>query len=112
MKTPSIENIEKLGDKMCAICRDEMAPDFCKILNCGHIYHTICLQDWLRRQYCCPTCLVPITSPIKGNDVTMKNTIYQKSRNKQLNIIAAVAGFSSTKNDYNTVYLDKKNSKL
>jgi hypothetical protein len=112
MKTPSIENIEKLGDKMCAICRDEMTPDFCKILNCGHIYHTGCLQDWLRRQYCCPTCLVPITSPIKGNDVTMKNAIYQKFRNKQLNIIAAVTGFSSNKNGYDTFYLDKKNSKL
>ena len=84
MKTPSIENIEKLGDKMCAICRDEMTPDFCKILNCGHIYHTGCLQDWLRRQYCCPTCLVPITSPIKGNDVTMKNAIYQKEDNRYL----------------------------
>ena len=27
-----------------------------RILNCGHIYHTKCLQDWMREKLECPLC--------------------------------------------------------
>ena len=62
MKTPTDNDINNLSDKSCIICRDDVKPEFSKMLSCYHIFHIKCLQNWLRRQYCCPTCLCPISS--------------------------------------------------
>lgn len=42
------------GDRTCIICREEMVS--AKKLNCGHMFHSRCLQNWLKRQFSCPTC--------------------------------------------------------
>ncbi|KAL1410284.1 E3 ubiquitin-protein ligase hrd1 [Vanrija albida] len=64
----SAEELERLGDKTCIICREEMVarePDAPgddgpnmtpKKLVCGHIFHFHCLRTWLERQQSCPTC--------------------------------------------------------
>jgi hypothetical protein len=62
LKTPTDNDINNLSDKNCIICRDDVKPEFSKMLSCCHIFHIKCLQNWLRRQYCCPTCLSPISS--------------------------------------------------
>jgi len=31
-----------------------------KKLSCGHLFHSYCLQNWLERQFTCPTCRHPI----------------------------------------------------
>lgn len=46
------------GDRICIICREEMQT--AKRLSCGHMFHTRCLQSWLKRQMSCPTCRAPI----------------------------------------------------
>jgi len=39
-----------------------------KKLSCGHLFHSICLQNWLERQFSCPTCrrAIPIGLPQPG----------------------------------------------
>lgn len=37
------------GDRICIICRDELRTN-AKKLNCGHIFHKLCLQGWFKRQ--------------------------------------------------------------
>jgi hypothetical protein len=99
MKKPSLDNIEKLGDKLCAICLDEMLPDFSKKLHCTHIFHTVCLQDWLQRKFHCPLCRRTISSAMSEVFNVEKNSNYQNQSKKKLNIIAAVTGFC--RNDLN-----------
>ncbi|XP_054153102.1 E3 ubiquitin-protein ligase synoviolin A-like [Oppia nitens] len=44
-------------DNMCAVCRDEIkTTESAKRLFCKHMFHIICLKNWLRRQQSCPTC--------------------------------------------------------
>lgn len=64
----STEELDRLGDKTCIICREEMVardagesaddgPNMTpKKLTCGHIFHFHCLRTWLERQQSCPTC--------------------------------------------------------
>mmetsp|Transcript_7409 Transcript_7409/g.11066 ORF Transcript_7409/g.11066 Transcript_7409/m.11066 type:complete len:458 (+) Transcript_7409:32-1405(+) len=42
----------------CIICRDSMTAG--KKLNCGHIFHFVCLRQWLQQQQSCPTCRAEI----------------------------------------------------
>lgn len=53
-------------DRVCIICREEMEDGHgghagaAKKLQCGHLFHSFCLQNWLERQFSCPTCRAPI----------------------------------------------------
>jgi len=49
-------------DRVCIICRDEMAVGEAKKLNCGHIFHFYCLRQWLQQQQNCPTCRTEIST--------------------------------------------------
>ena len=43
----------------CAICLSLMfidSPEGVERLRCGHIFHRICLSDWMSVNYICPTC--------------------------------------------------------
>ena len=41
----------------CIICLEEMIKDEkIKILECGHIYHYNCINDWFKRVKECPVC--------------------------------------------------------
>ena len=65
----TVEEMERLGDKTCIICREELVirppgenrggdggpNDTPKKLVCGHIFHFYCLRSWLERQQSCPT---------------------------------------------------------
>jgi len=100
MKNPTDDQIENLNDKICVICRDEMTQISSKILSCGHIFHSKCLRSWLKKQYCCPTCLSPISSgsfysfvkrkdfgrvDLKSLELNSINGIYGMERNLFLN---------------------------
>ena len=47
----------------CAICHEDI--DFCaeevSVLNCGHLYHNGCLQQWLSTNSTCPECRSAVT---------------------------------------------------
>jgi hypothetical protein len=43
--------------KTCSICLENYKPNEPLIqLQCNHIYHPDCINDWLRRQSSCPLC--------------------------------------------------------
>jgi len=88
IKTPTKADIDNLVDKTCVICRDNVEFGSCKMLSCCHVFHVKCLQSWLKRQYCCPTCLSPISSV---------NSIFFFSRQQSFDI------FNSKKRKLNTV---------
>lgn len=69
------EDVGRLGDRVCIICREEMVVrpaadaggqggrgasgdgpnETPKKLVCGHVFHFHCLRSWLERQQSCPT---------------------------------------------------------
>lgn len=53
------KNVNK--DNICAICRDPLLIDTIE-LSCGHVYHSLCLQDSFIKyeQKKCPLCREPI----------------------------------------------------
>ena len=60
----SVQEMEEA--ESCIICRDSLT-DSCKILQCGHIFHTECLKNWALVQQICPTCradLIPRSRPV------------------------------------------------
>lgn len=64
----------------CAICRLELikkqnvagasnAQSQASAIVCGHVFHSKCLEEWLRRNATCPNC----RHPVRGdNDVITK----------------------------------------
>nr|UXY87444.1 ERAD-associated E3 ubiquitin-protein ligase [Cryptomonas sp.] len=93
MKSPTDKDINTLTDKTCIICRDEMKSEFSKMLSCGHIFHIKCLQNWLRRQYCCPICLSSISSNISNQNIKKEDCLMLSLRKEKLNILSASMGF-------------------
>ena len=60
-KFPEASPEEMASAESCIICRDTLSAN-CKVLACGHIFHTDCLKNWAVVQQICPTCradLVP-----------------------------------------------------
>ena len=49
----TVEEME--AAESCIICRDALTGS-CKVLQCGHIFHTDCLKNWALVQQICPTC--------------------------------------------------------
>lgn len=43
---------------LCSICRDTITSNsVCrKIKNCNHVFHIICIDQWLERSVNCPLC--------------------------------------------------------
>uniref|UniRef100_A0A0X3NRW8 ERAD-associated E3 ubiquitin-protein ligase HRD1B n=2 Tax=Schistocephalus solidus TaxID=70667 RepID=A0A0X3NRW8_SCHSO len=53
--SPTEEELEINADD-CPICFSAMSATDAKLTRCGHIYHTDCLSQWMRRQSFCPVC--------------------------------------------------------
>ena len=53
------EQLAALEDS-CAICREDLTT--AKVLPCGHIFHLVCLRDWLDQSASCPICRRPVTN--------------------------------------------------
>ncbi len=58
----------------CPICMDEIQPGENKTITaCNHIFHTVCLERWVRRatrrndEPTCPMCRAPIEMNVSGN---------------------------------------------
>jgi E3 ubiquitin-protein ligase synoviolin len=52
---PNATEEEMSAAESCIICRDALREG-CKVLQCGHIFHTDCLKNWAVVQQICPTC--------------------------------------------------------
>ena len=45
----------------CVICMEEFVFGDCmRYLPCLHNYHTKCIDDWLMRNFICPSCMEPV----------------------------------------------------
>lgn len=55
-KQPIIYN-ETSSPRSCSICLDDFSEGMSLVqLECGHMYHLKCIDDWLIRQSSCPLC--------------------------------------------------------
>lgn len=51
--------------KECVICMIEFVTgDQIRYLPCLHIYHMNCIDDWLIRSLCCPSCMEPVDAAL------------------------------------------------
>ena len=46
----------------CSVCKDVEGPSdsWSVLLGCGHVFHTLCLEQWLAMKPECPMCRVRI----------------------------------------------------
>ena len=51
----------------CAICREALST--AKVLPCGHMFHLVCLRDWLDQSATCPICRRPVAGEVGGGRV-------------------------------------------
>jgi hypothetical protein len=49
----------------CSICAEEMTSQRCK-LTCGHAFHALCVEKWLRRVHSCPLCRQPVILKLRA----------------------------------------------
>uniref|UniRef100_A0A0D3CTM2 RING-type E3 ubiquitin transferase n=1 Tax=Brassica oleracea var. oleracea TaxID=109376 RepID=A0A0D3CTM2_BRAOL len=51
------EPIPEVVDKVCSICQDKfIGTGVVNSLRCNHIYHHLCIVEWIRHNLSCPTC--------------------------------------------------------
>lgn len=50
------------GDQ-CSVCLVQMTPQNSRRLDCGHTFHSGCLERWKRRSHTCPMCRAPFDQP-------------------------------------------------
>ncbi len=54
---------------VCAICRDTITDQ--KVLPCGHVFDTDCINEWLQRSRQCPYCRAPVSSTAISNEAVI-----------------------------------------
>lgn len=56
--TLSQEEVQSLSSKLCSICLEEFnsTQTVKRIPVCSHIFHSVCIEDWLTRRNTCPLC--------------------------------------------------------
>lgn len=40
----------------CPVCLDKLGNDEVVRMTCGHMYHSVCLYNWLNQARNCPVC--------------------------------------------------------
>ncbi|ERN13752.1 hypothetical protein AMTR_s00049p00184230 [Amborella trichopoda] len=52
------EEEEKGGksNEMCAICLDKIEVENVKVLQCAHMFHSLCIGMWVTHKSSCPLC--------------------------------------------------------
>lgn len=70
-----IDDIKKLDNdkKNCVICMEDFKNgDKTTNLPCLHMFHTNCIQSWLKKQNTCPICKFKLT-PDNINNINRRN---------------------------------------
>lgn len=65
--------------KVCPICFDVIEDD-CSLLNCNHIYHSKCINIWLKDNNTCPICRSIVNNKfyvkLNSNYLNIKDSLY------------------------------------
>ena len=58
----SEEDDESKEDEKCPICLGNFQDEEMVIVlpRCSHIFHTLCIKEWMKRASSCPTCRAPM----------------------------------------------------
>ena len=106
----------------CSICHEDInfCDDEISVLNCGHLFHQRCLQQWLNTNSTCPECRIRVTAnhyvqklyPSKNEDADF---VYRGASDETKSIVKVYE--ESTKNlqkmfTERIVNLEEDNSKL
>jgi len=53
---------ESKDDEKCPICLGDFKDEEMVIVlpRCSHIFHTLCIKEWMKRASSCPTCRAPM----------------------------------------------------
>lgn len=51
----------------CVICRDDMQAGSTLALECAHVFHTECIETWLKRKKNCPICMREVSNYGESN---------------------------------------------
>ena len=105
----------------CSVCLGDiyLLDKDVSILNCGHFFHSQCLNDWLAQQMNCPECraIVTIDNFVKTifpkvNDETLSQwkSLYDKYKSLQNEMLRKKEECAALKNE--TVLLKMWNSTL
>jgi len=55
------QKYDKHDQEQCRICQENfIKDDKIATLQCNHIFHTSCLEEWVKRKATCPFCITPI----------------------------------------------------
>ena len=97
-------------DDDCIICYSDFAAKKVSVTKCAHLYHTSCLETWLKHGDVCPVCRTPLkeraTQPEDSAfNETMRNVrtllgvaVYERG-GAAVNALIAVAGVNPDEND-------------
>lgn len=59
LKSARFSDLDACGTRLvdCAICFNEFgAAEDVRLLDCGHNYHSVCVDPWLKKKNTCPIC--------------------------------------------------------
>jgi len=60
-KFDTVKRISRLN-KECSICLSSINKPACET-DCGHVFHIVCLKEWLSSNHTCPLCRTEIEKP-------------------------------------------------
>jgi len=58
--------------EQCSICFSQMTPATTRLLECGHSFHTRCIDRWKRTSRTCPICRQPFDQPVYKVAITIQ----------------------------------------
>ena len=57
----SFQNSPGKKGEGCPICLEPFNQgEIISVLSCNHLYHHVCIYEWLRKKLCCPVCRTPV----------------------------------------------------
>ena len=61
----------------CAVCMANMSENNSRTLECGHKFHSRCLERWKRRSSTCPMCRTPFDQPMYKVKITIEPSNFE-----------------------------------
>lgn len=61
----------------CPICMNIMNENTSRTLECGHTFHTACIDRWRRRSHTCPNCRAPFDQQVYKVKITIDPLGYE-----------------------------------